>query len=90
MRETTVHKFRAHLKDEVDGVIRDHEPLRIKRRNGEDFVVISSEDWEQEQETLYVLQNSSLMEQIVDSSKSHNQGKGYSPSQEELDEINSI
>ena len=90
MRETTVNKFRAHLKNEVEEVIKRHEPLRINRRNGEDFIVISSEDWEQEQETLYVLQNSSLMKQISDSLESHNKKKGYKPTSGELDEINSF
>lgn len=90
MRETTVNQFRAHLKDEVEKVIKRHEPLRITRRNGEAFVVISSEDWEQEQETLHVLQNSSLMKQISDSLESHNNGIGNKPTSEELDEINNI
>jgi antitoxin YefM len=30
----------------------------------QDFVVVSAEDWDREQKTLYVLQNRSLMEQI--------------------------
>ena len=90
MRETTVNQFRAHLKDEVEEVIRRHEPLRITRRGGGDFVVISSEDWEQEQETLYVLQNSSLMKQISESLESHTRKSGYTPTAKEMDEIDSI
>ena len=38
-----------------------------------------------EQETLYVLQNKSLMEQIERSLKTHAEGRGYRPSPEELD-----
>lgn len=90
MRELSVNKFRASLKDSVEHVIRDHEVLRITRRNGDDFVVISAEDWERDQETLYILQNSSLMEQVIHSLQTHKEGRGYTPNREELDEINRV
>lgn len=50
----------------------------------------SAEDWEQEQETLYVLQNKSLMEQIERSLETHQQGVGYRPSPEELDALEEV
>ncbi len=90
MRELSVNKFRGNIKKTVDQIISDHEPLRITRRGGRDFIVISAEDWEREQESLYVLQNTSLMKQISESFESHMKGKGYTPSEEELDEINRI
>ena len=90
MRELSVNKFRANLKTYVDLSISNHQPLRINRRAGKDFVVISAEEWGREQETLYVLQNSSLMKQIADSLKSHKSGKGYKPLKDELYEINSF
>ena len=90
MREVTVNQFRSTLKSCVDEIIADHEPLWVTRKRGEDFVVISAEDWEGLQETLYVLQNTSLMEQIKQSSITHQHNTGYHPSQNELDEINSI
>jgi antitoxin YefM len=52
--------------------------------------VISAEDWEREQETLYVLQNASLVQQIAQSTETHHQNQGYSPTNEEIDEILSI
>ena len=67
-----------------------HIPLKVTRRNGEDFVVLSAEDWEREQETLYILQNQSLMQQIADSTLTHKQGSGYSPTEAELNEIADI
>jgi antitoxin YefM len=67
----TVHEFRKNLKAAVDMVIEDQAPLRVTRRTGPDFVVLSVEDWEREQETLYVLQNQSLMQQIALSFASH-------------------
>ncbi len=90
MLELSVNKFRANIKAFVDKAINDHVPLRIRRRAGSDFIVISAEDWEREQETLYVLQNTSLMNQIAESMETYQNSSGYKPKKEELDEINSI
>ncbi|MEM6614544.1 MAG: type II toxin-antitoxin system Phd/YefM family antitoxin [Cyanobacteria bacterium P01_C01_bin.72] len=90
MNSISVNQFREKLKHCVERVIQEHQPLKLTRRNGEDFVVISVEDWEREQETLYVLQNQSLMQQITDSQITHQAGRGYKPSSEELNEIAGI
>lgn len=87
MDSITVNKFRDGIRSFVEQVIREHMPLRVTRRNGADFVVMSAEDWERDQETLYVLQNSSLMRQIAESSASHREGKGFTPTNEQIDEI---
>ncbi len=86
MREISVNKFRSNLKAAVEKVVHQHVPLRVTRRSGADFVVVSAEDWEREQETLYVLRNGSLMEQIKRSLETHREGSGYVVSRpEELD-----
>jgi antitoxin YefM len=90
MREISVHDFRSHLKDAVEQVVADHVPLRVRRRGGQDFVVVSAEDWDRERETLYVLQNKSLMAQIERSLKTHQEGTGYRPSPEELDALDRV
>ncbi|MDJ0581625.1 type II toxin-antitoxin system Phd/YefM family antitoxin [Crocosphaera sp.] len=90
MNSVNVNQFQANIKQFIEQVISKHLPLKVKGNNGQDFIVISAEDWEQQQETLYVLQNSSLMQQIADSAITHNKRKGYSPTDEELDEIISI
>ena len=90
MNSISVNQFREKLKNYVEKVIQEHQPLKVTRRNGEDFVVISAEDWEREQETLYVLQNHSLMRQIAESQATHGLNQGYQPNNEELDEIASI
>jgi len=87
MDSISVNKFRENLKYFVEQVVNDHLPLKVTRRNGEDFVVISAENWVREQETLYVLQNNYLVKQIVVSSISHSGNKGYTAAKEELDEI---
>ncbi|HAN72903.1 MAG TPA: prevent-host-death protein [Planktothrix sp. UBA8407] len=83
-------QFKNNIQDFLKQVISQHTPLKITDQNSGDFIIISAEDWEQQQETLSVLQNSYLMEQITYSMATHTQNKGYSPNQEELDEILSI
>ncbi len=90
MLQLSVNKFRSNLKSFVDKAINDHTPLRINRRAGHDFIVMSAEDWERDRETLEVLQNNSLMRQINESLKTHTLQNGYKPTIEEMNEINSI
>lgn len=86
----SVNEFRANIKTYVDTAISNHEPLKVSRRNGGNFIVMSLEDFEREQETLYVLQNKSLMKQIAESMQTFTKNSGYQPSKSELDEINSL
>ena len=90
MLELSVNKFRANLKGFVDKAIEEHQVIRINRRSGKDFIVISAEDWEREQETLYVLRNKSLMSQIAESMVTYEKDSGYKPTQDQLDAINHI
>lgn len=90
MDAVSVNQFRDKLKTFVEQVITSHTPLKVTRRAGEAFVVMSADDWEREQETLYVLQNTSLMKQIADSAATHGAGTGYAPTREEMDEIAGI
>lgn len=90
MNTVSVNQFREKLKTFVEQVVTNHSPLKVTRRAGEDFVVISADDWEREQETLYVLQNTSLMKQIAESSETHVKSSGYSPNSEEINEITDI
>ncbi len=81
----SVNQFRTNLKQYVDQAIDNHEPLQVNRKNGDAFVVMSLEDYEREQETLYVLNNTSLMGQIEKSLQTYTKGGGYTPSADELD-----
>ena len=87
MDTVSVNQFRDHLKNYVEKVINDHLPLKVTRRSGKDFVVIGAEDWEREQETLFVLQNATLMKQIAESTRTHAERAGYVPTDEQTDEI---
>lgn len=90
MDTISVNKFRDNLKSFVEQVVSEHLPLKVTRRSGDDFVVLSAEDWEREQETLYVLQNNDLMKQIAASAATNANNKGYKPTAGELDEITGI
>ena len=87
MENTTVNKFRDSLRSYVEHTVNQHVPLRVKRRNGADFVVMSAEDWERDQETLWVLQNTDLMRQISESMETYKAGTGYTPTPERMNEI---
>jgi antitoxin YefM len=90
MDAVSVNKFRDNLKTLVEQVVSTHEPLKVTRRAGDDFVVMSADDWEREQESLYVLQNNNLMQQIATSLDTHTQATGYQPTEEQLNEITDI
>ncbi len=62
--ETTANEFRQTLKTKVDACIRSHDVLRVKRRNGGDFVVLGEEDWRAVEETLYLNQFAGLVDSI--------------------------
>ena len=51
----------------------------ISKKVGENFVVLSLEDYQQEQETLYVLNNNSLMGQLETSFLTYQKNQGYKP-----------
>ena len=90
MDTISVNKFRDNLKSVVEQVVSRHEPLKVTRRAGEAFVVMSADDWEREQETLHVLQSKNLMQQIAASLETHSRGNGYKPTGEQVDEITGI
>jgi len=90
MNSISVNQFRDNLKTYVEQSVSDHEPIKVTRRAGDDFIVMSADDWEREQETLHILQSSDLMKQISESMDTHLKTEGYTPTQEQLDEITGI
>jgi antitoxin YefM len=90
MDVVSVNRFRDNLKTFVEQVANSHEPLKVTRRAGDDFIVISADDWGREQESLYVLNNNSLMQQISKALTTHSQSTGYQPTEKQLNEITGI
>jgi antitoxin YefM len=87
MESVSVNQFRSKMKNFVEQAASAHVPLKVTRRSGVDFIVMSAEDWERNQETLYILQNSSLMKQIFESAQTHGERSGYTPTDGKIDEI---
>ena len=87
MDTISVNRFRDNLKGFIEEVVGNHEPLRVTRRGGEAFIVMSEEDWERERESLYVLQNTDLMKQIANSLATYTQGTAYKPTEEQMNAI---
>ncbi len=90
MNSISVNQFRDNLKTYVEQTVSEHKPIKVTRRAGEDFIVMSADDWEREQETLHVLQSSNLMSQIAESMRTNEKSNGYKPAKEQLDEITNL
>lgn len=90
MEAMTYSHFRENLAKVLDKVHQDSTVVKVTRQNGQAAIVMSLEDWEQEQETLYVLNNKALMQQIADSLTTHSAHQGRIADQGMLDEIFSI
>jgi len=53
--ETTFSKLRANLKNYCDQAVADREPIRVRRRKGEDIVLLSADEYESLAETAHLL-----------------------------------
>ena len=71
MDNISLNHFSESLTDWIDKITHQHSPIRVTDHQGQEFVVVSAEDWEREQETLYILQNQDLMKQIARSMETH-------------------
>lgn len=69
MNEVTVNYFRARLKDEVDQCVENHDVLKVTRRRGEDFVVLSASDWSAIEETLFLERIPGMVDSIKKAAK---------------------
>ena len=65
MTELTLAEFRRKLREAVDRCADNHEALKVLRRDGADFVVLSAEDWASVEETLRLNQTPGLAKSIL-------------------------
>jgi len=56
-RSTTYSALRANLKQALDSVCADHEPLRVETKSGESVVVVSETDFSALEETAYLFRS---------------------------------
>jgi antitoxin YefM len=68
--------LRKNLKSTMDKIISDHEPVIITRRNGENVVMVSYDDYAAIEETAYLLKSPKNAQRLRESIKSYNEGKG--------------
>jgi len=67
--------LRQNLKSFMDKVYYDHEPLIITRKNNENLVLISIDEYNSLTETNYLLSNDSNSEHILKSIAQYQAGK---------------
>ncbi|WP_325434889.1 type II toxin-antitoxin system Phd/YefM family antitoxin [Pseudomonas nitroreducens] len=75
MQVLTFTQARADLKQTMDDVCRDHEPAVITRQRGEPVVMISLEDYNGMQETLYLLSSTANAKRLRESIEEVRAGK---------------
>ena len=78
MKPTTYSELRANLAQSMDMVCENHEPMVITRQKAEPVVLISLEDYNSIQETLYLMRSPKNAERLLKSIESLEQGKGIS------------
>lgn len=68
--------LRKNLKSIMDQIITDHEPIIVTRRNGDNVVMVSYEDYAAIEETAYLLKSPKNAKRLRESIKSYEEGKG--------------
>jgi antitoxin YefM len=74
MNVLTYSEARAGFKQAMDDVCRDHTPMLITRQGGENVVMVSLEDFNAMQETLYLLSSSKNAQRLARSIAQLNAG----------------
>ena len=74
MQAVSYSEARKRLKEYLDHVYENHDPLIITRKNNENVVVISLEDYNSLTETNYLLGNSANKQHLFASLESIQQG----------------
>lgn len=59
-------EMRKNLKKNFDRVCSDHIPLLVTRKNGENIVVMSEDDFRSIQETAYLCQSPKNLERLLE------------------------
>lgn len=64
LRHIDIKQFRESLRRNAGRDVLDKSPLKVKNENGGYFVVLSAEEWESEQATMAVLNDTELVRKI--------------------------
>ena len=75
MDAITYTDLRQNMKTYMDRVIQDHDPLIITRKNNENVVLISVDEYNSLIETNYLLSNEANVEHLKKSIAQHKSGR---------------
>ena len=76
MRTTNYTDLRNNLKDYLDSVINDCEPLFVHRQASKSVVVLSVDDYNALSETEYITSSPAMMERLRSAEENMKAGKG--------------
>ncbi len=68
--------LRQNMKTNLDRVCNNHEPMIVTRKNGGNVVMLSQEDYESMEETVYLLRSPKNAKRLRESVESFCQGGG--------------
>ena len=83
MRTANFTELRSNLKEFLDQVISNSEPLLVSRPHNESVVVISLEEYNALKETEYIMRQPELMESLMAAERDVEYGKTYTQAQDE-------
>jgi antitoxin YefM len=76
MDSLSISETRANLKAVMDRVVADRVPVTIRRRGGENVVMVTQSDWEGMAETIHLLGSRANAEALLESIAELDAGKG--------------
>lgn len=75
MKAVNYSDFRQNLKTHLDEAYQDHEPLIVTRKQNENMIVLSQEDYSSLTETVYLLSSRNNADRLHESRKQLKEGK---------------
>jgi antitoxin YefM len=76
MDSLSFSETRANLKAVMDRVVADRVPVTIRRRGGENVVMVSQSEWDGMEETLYLLKSPKNAERLLEAIEGLDRGEG--------------
>ncbi len=76
MQAINYSELRAHMKATMDKVCANHDPMIITRKNSDNLVLLSFDDYAAMEETAYLLRSPENAKRLRESIQSFYDGKG--------------
>ena len=84
MTETSFSRLRGNLKSYCDRAVADREPIRVRRRQGGDVVLLAAEEFQSLAETAHLLASPRNAARLLAALNRARRGKGKPMSAEDL------